>query len=208
MWQTPSFHSYITSESTFSYSAVRHIWCRWYLIGAVIKTESSPTHEQNESHKPASFPTQIDSQTEQKVCFSCQLHLWTAVVSKPVRLPPLHLALSSALPRFPEVSATRTAPSRLSFLFFFSPFSLPSSIKSPCCICFLFGSRNLQLQLLLKACCNFRSQRKSLHFSLTCRLALRLQVVALACCKITNLLHWSALEHDTKSLPASGLLFL
>lgn len=124
--QTPSSRSHITPESTFSYSARWQIWCRWYLIALQFLKLSHCRRTHTHEHERASatnqpvFPTQIDSQTEQKVCFSCQLHLWTTVVSKPVCLPPLHLALSSALPRFREVSATEKAPSLLSFSFFLS----------------------------------------------------------------------------------------
>lgn len=159
-------------ESTFCYSATWQIWCRWCLIALqffFFNRVIFHSKIERESHKPASLPTQIDSQTEQKVCFSCQLHLWTAVVSEPVYLPPLHLALSCALPRFLEVSATETAPSLLSFLFFFfHSVSLTSSIKSLCCICFLFGSHNPAITILVRKHAVISHCRgKRLHFCLS-----------------------------------------
>lgn len=93
----------------------------------------------------------------------------------------------------------------LCFLSLFSPsssLSLPSSIKPPCCICFLFGSYNLQLQLVLKACCNFASQRKNLQ-----RLSFSLQTLSLT--SVRSLLCWAALlEPHTESLAVPGLLLL
>lgn len=81
------------------------------------------------ARRPAGFPTQSDSQTEREVCFSCQLHLWTTVVSKPVYLPLLHLALSAALPRFSR--GHRNTNSYMSALF--SPCLPPlSKTSSPC----------------------------------------------------------------------------
>lgn len=107
------------------------------------KTESSSTtraEREPPTNYPA-FPTQIDAQTEQEVCFSCQLHL----VSKAVRLPPLHLALSCAPAKVCRGQCNRSSSISVSS-FFFS--LLPSSIKPPGCICSSFGVSNLQLRFL------------------------------------------------------------